>query len=40
VALSSGPNYGGEVGRGFARLNFATSPQILTEAIDRMATIL
>lgn len=40
VALSSGPNYGGEVGRGFARLDFATSPQILTEAIDRMAAIL
>lgn len=40
VGLSSGPNYGAEVGRGFARLNFATSPEILTEAIDRMASIL
>ena len=37
VALSSGPNYGASAGRGFARLNFATSPQILTEAVERMA---
>jgi cystathionine beta-lyase len=38
VALSSGVNYAPEGGRGFARLNFATSPQILTEAITRMAS--
>ncbi|MEO6997258.1 MAG: aminotransferase class I/II-fold pyridoxal phosphate-dependent enzyme [Terracoccus sp.] len=36
VALSPGPSFGGS-GAGFARLNFATSPQILTEAIDRIA---
>lgn len=36
VALSSGPEFG-EGGRGCARLNFATSPQILREAVDRMA---
>ena len=39
VGLSSGTNYGPETGRGFARLNFATSPQILTEAIERMASL-
>ena len=39
VALSSGPNYWPEGGRGFARLNFATSPEILTEAIERMARV-
>jgi len=37
VALSSGPNYWPDGGRGFARLNFATSPEILTEAIERIA---
>ncbi|MBC9957768.1 MalY/PatB family protein [Yimella sp. cx-51] len=37
VALSSGIQYGPVTGRGFARLNFATSPQILTEAITRIA---
>ena len=36
IALSSGPRYG-DAGRGFARLNFATSPEILTEAVHRMA---
>jgi cystathionine beta-lyase len=40
VALSSGPNYGREVGRGFARLNFATSPEVLEEAVRRMASTL
>ena len=40
VALSSGPNYGAEAGRGFARFNFATSPAIITEAVGRMASIL
>ncbi|WP_076258881.1 MalY/PatB family protein [Intrasporangium flavum] len=36
VALSDGPAFG-SVGAGHARLNFATSPEILTEAIDRIA---
>lgn len=40
VALSSGPGYGREVGRGFARLNFATSPSVLEEAVRRMASAL
>ena len=39
VALGSGPWYGRE-GRGFARLNFATSPQILEDAVRRMASVL
>ena len=40
VALGSGPNYGREAGRGFARLNFATSPEILEDAVRRMASVL
>jgi cystathionine beta-lyase len=40
VALGSGPNYGRTAGRGFVRLNFATSPQILDEAVRRMASVL
>lgn len=36
VALSQGPRFG-RVGLGFARLNLATSPAIITEAVDRMA---
>ena len=36
AALSPGPNFGVE-GNGFARLNFATSGAILTEAVARMA---
>ncbi|MCU1406220.1 MAG: aminotransferase class I/II-fold pyridoxal phosphate-dependent enzyme [Glaciihabitans sp.] len=36
VALVSGPEFG-EQGRGFARLNLACSPEVLTEAIDRLA---
>ena len=40
VALGSGPAYGREAGRGFARLNFATSPQILEEGVRRMASVL
>ncbi|GAA4122430.1 aminotransferase class I/II-fold pyridoxal phosphate-dependent enzyme [Knoellia locipacati] len=36
VAFSSGPSFG-ESGRGFVRVNLATSPAILTEAVDRMA---
>ena len=37
VALASGPDFG-TLGAGFARLNIATSPALLTEAVDRMAT--
>ncbi len=37
VALSSGPQFGAG-GEGFARLNFATSPELLAEAVARMAT--
>jgi cystathionine beta-lyase len=36
VALSEGPNFG-EPGRGFVRLNFATSRAILTRALEQMA---
>jgi cysteine-S-conjugate beta-lyase len=36
VALSPGPEFG-PLGRGFVRLNFATSPEILTEGVSRMA---
>jgi cystathionine beta-lyase len=36
VALSSGPQFG-TGGAGFARLNYATSPEILTEVVERMA---
>ncbi|KGN38630.1 MalY/PatB family protein [Knoellia subterranea] len=39
VALSSGPSYGA-TGVGFVRLNLATSPEILTEAVARMARAL
>lgn len=39
VALSEGASFG-ERGRGFARLNFATSPGTLREAVDRMAASL
>jgi cysteine-S-conjugate beta-lyase len=37
VALSSGSGFGGA---GFVRLNLATSPAILTEAVTRMASCL
>ncbi|HEX3679743.1 MAG TPA: aminotransferase class I/II-fold pyridoxal phosphate-dependent enzyme [Galbitalea sp.] len=37
VALNPGPDFGSQ-GRGFARLNFACSPEVLTEAIHRLAT--
>ncbi|MGE0067378.1 MAG: MalY/PatB family protein [Solirubrobacterales bacterium] len=36
VALSSGPTYGSG-GAGFARLNFATGPELLREGVDRIA---
>jgi len=39
VALSDGPAFGPE-GRGFARLNLASSPERLTEVVRRMATAL
>lgn len=35
VALSPGLSFG-ETGRGFVRLNLATSPEIVTEAVERM----
>jgi cysteine-S-conjugate beta-lyase len=37
VALNPGPSFGTQ-GRGFARLNFACSPEVLTEAIARLAS--
>ncbi|MGP7999495.1 MAG: MalY/PatB family protein [Streptosporangiaceae bacterium] len=36
VALSPGEDFGGQ-GRGFARLNMGTSPDLLAEAVGRMA---
>jgi cystathionine beta-lyase len=38
VALSPGPTFG-TGGAGHARLNFATSPRLLTDAITRMAAV-
>ncbi|WLP88579.1 aminotransferase class I/II-fold pyridoxal phosphate-dependent enzyme [Gordonia sp. NB41Y] len=38
VALHRGPAFG-EQGKGFARLNVACSPEVLTEAIDRIAAV-
>jgi len=35
VALSQGPDFG-DRGRGFARLNFATSPRVLDAVLDRV----
>jgi cystathionine beta-lyase len=40
VALGSGPAYGAAAGRGFARLNLATSPAVVEEAVRRMASVL
>ncbi len=37
VALTPGPDFG-VLGNGFARLNIATSRDLLTQAVDRMAT--
>ena len=37
VALVPGTEFGTQ-GRGFVRLNFACSPEVLTEAIERLAT--
>jgi cystathionine beta-lyase len=39
VALSHGPDFGPQ-GHGFARLNMGTSPELLTEAVRRMASAL
>ena len=36
VALAPGPDFG-EPGRGYARLNMGTSPELLAEAVRRMA---
>ena len=38
VALSSGPDFGSE-GLGFARLNIGTSPELIAEAVHRMAAV-
>ncbi len=37
VALAVGPMFGATVGRGHARLNFACAPEVLDEAITRLA---
>lgn len=39
VALSAGPDFGSQ-GRGFARLNIGTSPELISEAVRRMAAAL
>jgi cystathionine beta-lyase len=38
VALHYGPAFGAE-GAGHVRLNFGTSPEILTEAVERIAAL-
>ena len=40
VALVPGPDMGGEAYTGFARLNFATSKEIVTEALERIKSVL
>ncbi len=37
MALSPGPGFG-TGGEGHARLNFATSPAVLAQAVERMAS--
>jgi cystathionine beta-lyase len=37
VALAVGPMFGATVGRGHARLNFACTPEVLDEAVSRLA---
>ena len=37
VAINPGPSFGRE-GRGFARLNFACSPEVLREAVERLSS--
>jgi cysteine-S-conjugate beta-lyase len=39
VALSAGPGFGAQ-GRGFARLNIGTSPELIADAVGRMALAL
>jgi cysteine-S-conjugate beta-lyase len=39
VALNAGPGFGTQ-GQGFARLNIGTSPELITEAVRRMALAL
>ncbi|KRE62867.1 aminotransferase class I/II-fold pyridoxal phosphate-dependent enzyme [Nostocoides sp. Soil756] len=39
VALGSGPRYDPTSGQGFVRLNLATSPAVLEEAVRRMASV-
>ena len=39
VALGHGPDFG-EEGRGWARLNFGTAPEVVAEAVRRMASAL
>ena len=36
VALASGPMFGASAGRGHARLNFACTPEVLDEAVQRL----
>ncbi|GGM52217.1 MalY/PatB family protein [Microbacterium saperdae] len=38
VALHYGPAFGAE-GRGYVRLNFGTSPEIITEAVERISAL-
>lgn len=38
LGLNDGPSFG-EAGRGFVRLNFATSRQVVDEALDRIARV-
>jgi cystathionine beta-lyase len=37
VALANGPRFGASAGRGCARLNFACTPEVLDEAVTRLA---
>jgi cystathionine beta-lyase len=37
VALANGPDFGAAAGRGHARLNFACTPEVLSEAVTRIA---
>lgn len=37
VALSTGTDFGAKAGKGHARLNFGCSPEVLTEAIERLS---
>jgi cysteine-S-conjugate beta-lyase len=40
VALGHGRSYGADAGRGFVRVNLATSPEVVEEAVRRMASVL